>query len=75
MHPKDADGMANSVDPDQTASSEAVLSWSALFAETYLSQYIEFVRYNGLCIGTGKSEQRRFKLFAIPYGSFGGVKR
>ena len=22
MHPKDADGMANSVDPDQTASSE-----------------------------------------------------
>ena len=46
MHPKDADGMANSVDPDQTASSEAVWSWSALFAETYLSQYIEFVRYD-----------------------------
>ena len=46
MHPKDADGMANSVNPDQTASSEAVWSWSALFAETYLSQYIEFVRYN-----------------------------
>ena len=45
MHPKDADGMANSVDPDQTASSEAVWSWSALFAETYLSQYKEFVRY------------------------------
>ena len=39
MHPKDAGGMANSVDPDQTASSEA------LFAETYLSKYIEFVRY------------------------------
>ena len=45
MHPKDADGMANSVDPDQTASSEAVWSWSALFADTYLSQYIEFIRY------------------------------
>ena len=44
MHPKDADGMANSVDPDQTASSEAVWSWSALFAETCLSHYIEFVR-------------------------------
>ena len=50
MHPKDADGLANSVDPDQaassdqTSSSEAVWSWSALFAETYLSQYIEFVR-------------------------------
>ena len=24
MHPKDVDGMANSVDPDQTASEEAV---------------------------------------------------
>ena len=45
MHPKDADGMANSIDPDQTASLEAVWSWSALFAETCLSQYIEFVRY------------------------------
>ena len=48
MHPKEADAMANSVDPDQTASSEAVWSWSALFAETYLSQYIEFLRYNEL---------------------------
>ena len=48
MHPNDADGMANSIDPDQTASSEAVWSWSALFAETYLSQYIEFVRYKFL---------------------------
>ena len=45
MHPQDADGMANSVDPDQTASSEAVWSSSALFAETYLSQYIEIVRH------------------------------
>ena len=45
MHPKEADAMANSVDPDQTASSEAVWSWSALFAEAYLSQYIEFLRY------------------------------
>ena len=45
MHPKDADAMANSVDPDQTASEEAVWSWAALFAETYLSQYIEFVWY------------------------------
>ena len=45
MHPKEADAMANSVDPDQTASSEAVWSWSALFAETYLSQYIEILWY------------------------------
>ena len=48
MHPKEAGVMANSVDPDQTASSEAVWSWSALFAETYLSQYIEFLRYVNL---------------------------
>ena len=26
MHPKDADGMANSVDPDQTASSDKTLN-------------------------------------------------
>ena len=44
MHPKDADWMASSVDPDQTASSVAVWSSYALFAETYLSQYIEFLR-------------------------------
>ena len=45
MHAKVADRTENSVDPDQTASSEAVWSWSALFAETYLSRYLESVRY------------------------------
>ena len=34
MHPKDADGMANSVEPDQTAPLETVSSGSALFAQT-----------------------------------------
>ena len=53
MQPKNADGIANSVDPDQTASSEAVWSWSALFAETYLSQYIEFVRYEISVLAVG----------------------
>ena len=38
MHPKDADGMANRVNPDQTAPLEAVWSGSALFAQTYLSE-------------------------------------
>ena len=37
--------MANSVDPDQTAPVEAVWSGSALFAQTYLSQYWEFLWY------------------------------
>ena len=64
MHPKDADGMANSEDPDQTASEEAVWSWSALFAQTYLSQYIEFVRYeicemNGSFSTSKKSQTSR----------------
>ena len=37
MHPKDADGMANSVDLDQTALG-AVWSGSTLFAQAYLSE-------------------------------------
>ena len=35
MSPNDTDGMANSVDPDQTG---AVWSGSALFAQTRLSE-------------------------------------
>ena len=38
MSPNDADGMTNSVDPDQTAHLGAVWSGSALFAEAYLSE-------------------------------------
>ena len=34
MHPNDADRMANSVDPDQTAA----ISGSTLFAQTYLPE-------------------------------------
>ena len=36
------DGMTNCVDPDQTPLG-AVWTGSALFAQTYLSQYLEFV--------------------------------
>ena len=39
MSPNDSDGMANSVDPDQTALG-AVWSGSALFAQAYLSERI-----------------------------------
>ena len=38
MGPNDADRIANSVDPDQTAPLGAVWSGSALFAQTYLSK-------------------------------------
>ena len=45
MHPKDAEGIANSVDPDQTAPLGAVWSGSALFAQTYLSENFRILRY------------------------------
>ena len=38
MCPYNANGMANSVDPDQTAPLGAVWSGSAMFAQAYLSE-------------------------------------
>ena len=38
MSPKDADGMANSVDQDRTAPLEVVRSGSTLFAQAYPSK-------------------------------------
>ena len=43
VSPNDADGMANSVDPDQTLG--AVWSGSALFAQTCLSENLGSLRY------------------------------
>ena len=45
MHPKDGEGIANSVDPDQTASLGAVWSGSALFAQTCLSENLGKLQY------------------------------
>ena len=45
MHPKDAIGIANSVDPDQTAPLGAVWSGSALFAQTYLFENLGSLGY------------------------------
>ena len=44
MHPKDAAGIANSVDPDQTAPLGAVWCGSALFAQTCLSEKLGSLR-------------------------------
>ena len=44
MSPNDADGMANSVDPDQTALLGAVWSGSTLFAQTCLSENLGKLR-------------------------------
>ena len=45
MNSNDADGIANSVDPDQTAPLGAVWSGSALFAQAYLSENLGSLRY------------------------------
>ena len=45
MKPNDADGMANSVDPDQTAPLGAVWSGSALFAKAYMSKNLGSFQY------------------------------
>ena len=47
MRPKDAEAIANSVDPDQTAPLgpwQAVWSRSALFAQIYLSENLGSLR-------------------------------
>ena len=45
MSPNDAEGVANSVDPDQTAPLGAVWSGSELFAQTCLSENLGSLRY------------------------------
>ena len=44
MSPNDAEGMANSVDPDQSPPLGAVWSGSALFAQAYLSENLGSIR-------------------------------
>ena len=44
MCPKEIDGIANSVDPDQTAPLGAVWSGSTLFVQTYLSKNLGTIR-------------------------------
>ena len=44
MSPNDADRIANSVDPDQTAPLGAVWSGSALFAQAFLSENLGSLR-------------------------------
>ena len=44
MSPKDADGMANNVDPDQTVPLSAVGSGPTLFVQTFLSENLGSLR-------------------------------
>ena len=59
MNPNDADGMANSVDPDQTAPLGAVWSGSALFAQAYLSEILGSLRYSKF------SGVQTFRIFTV----------
>ena len=57
MHPNDADGIANSVDPDLTALLGAVLSGSTLFAQTCLSETLRTLWYSQWSGQTSWSDQ------------------
>ena len=56
MSPNDADRMANSVDPDQTAPLGAVWSGSALFAQAYLSENLGSI-WNAEIVSFDKKSQ------------------
>ena len=62
MSPNDADGMANSVHPDQTAPLGAVWSGSALFAQTYLSENLGSLQYSIFRMVTAIFFQRSYSL-------------
>ena len=64
ISPNDADRIANSVDPDQTALLGAVWSGSALFAQAYLSENLGSLRYTILYVGHSKS--KRVAMFHSP---------
>ena len=77
MGPNHADGMANSVDPDQTAPLGAVWSGSALFAQAYLSENLGSLWYslellvskvirmstNNICMYLGRNMENYPKTF------------
>ena len=81
MSPNEAEGMANSVDPDQTAPLGAVWSGSALFAQTCLSKNLGKLRYRNVpkfsdrqvWANSADPDQiwSRYTLFTIPSASFG----
>ena len=50
MSPKDADEMAHSVDPDQTAPVGTFLSGFTLFAQAYLSDHYGTIEIKGIDI-------------------------
>ena len=61
IHPKDAAGIAHSVDPDQTAPLGAVWSGSALFAHTGLSENLGILWYTPIEICWKKQNKTKLE--------------
>ena len=59
MHPKHAEEIANSVDPDQTAPLGAVWLGSTLFAQTGLSKNLGSLRLTLSCMPNKISDHRK----------------
>ena len=63
MHPKDADGIANSVDPDQTA---PLGPGSALFPQTCLSENLGKLKKSSMVVrGRLKLTVQHHKTFSV----------
>ena len=65
MRPKDVEGMANSVDPDQTAPLGAVWSGSKLFAQTYLSENLRTSWYPVFMVVVSETHTDCFSKIAL----------
>ena len=72
--PKDADGIANSVDPDQTAPQGAVWSASALFVQTYLSKNLGSLRYT-VCKDLSVRKLRSIMVYISTQGVRKNIKK
>ena len=62
MHPNDAEGIANSVDPDQTAPLAVDLDHVALFAQTCMSKNL------GKNTGTSVYKLMNYKKVKLSHG-------
>ena len=72
MLPKDADGIANSVDSVQTAPLRAVWSGSAMFAQAYLSKNLGSLRY-AFSLSVSSSLFTKTHIFFTNICNFGGL--
>ena len=67
MRQKNADGIANSVDPDQTAPPGAIWSGSIRFAQTYPSEDLGSLQYVSKVYMLGQNQSTPRKHLGIYY--------